>query len=488
LSSLLETPAPRRLGRYQLLERIAVGGMAEVYRAVALGLSGFEKTVVIKRLLPQHHRDQELLTMFIDEARLLGRLRHPNIAEVYDIDHEGNEYFFALEYVDGVELRDLLNVAPLSLSDAVLVTLDLAQALGYAHSLQDGDAGPLGIVHRDISPSNVLISQEGSVKLVDFGVAKWRSQRSETRHGVLKGKVNYMSPEQCRGEPLDKRSDVFALGVLLYEMSVGVRPFEGSSDFETLKAIAEGHYLAPRARLATYPAELERICGSMLELDREQRLGDMSEVASALRGFASGLGLNLDSKSLATKASETKLHLEHSGQRASEQSASGIDVDYGALRLSIDRTATATSTIESFATAGVQESKMVARRPVAGVPALGLGVLTLLVGTAIALFWMRPQDKAASLSIPPALVSPIPAPSTNVPATIQVAQVAPEAKVVVPPPPPVRRSPKRSGSLNSGETAQKRLNNAQSPHETSKSVLKRPATAAVWDPDSPLPP
>lgn len=481
LTSLLEIPPPRRLGRYQLLERIAVGGMAEVYKAVALGLSGFEKTVVVKRLLPQHHRDQELLTMFVDEARLLGRLRHPNIAEVYDIDTEGNEYFFALEYVDGVELRDLLSEVPaesLALSDAVRVTLELARALGYAHSLQDVDAGPLGIVHRDISPSNVLISQEGAVKLVDFGVAKWRSQRSETRHGVLKGKVNYMSPEQCRGEHLDSRSDVFALGVLLYEMSVGTRPFESSSDFETLKAIAEGHYILPCAKLAGFPVALEKICASMLELDRERRLSDMSQVANALQEFACDAGLDLDPKALAMKATAAKQRLGLSGQRKFEQSSHGFEVGAGPLRLTLDRTATATATMESFATS----------KPPNRLTVLWLGALAAVVGTAISLLWIAPSYQSA-LRARTSVVAPAPiaiVPAVTVPDVMPVTAVG--SPLTAAAPTPVRHQPKRNGAANVGATLQNRRASLPAAGERSKANPQLPTTAAVWDPDSPVPP
>lgn len=297
--------APRRLGRYRLRERLAVGGMAEVYKAVAEGLSGFEKTVVVKRLLPQHRRDQELLTMFVDEARLLGRLRHPNIAEVYDIACEGDEYFFALAFIDGVDLRALLDDnegAPLPLEEALWIVREVARALAYAHDLCDEDGRPLGIVHRDVTPSNVLIETSGAVKLVDFGVAKWRAQRSETRHGVLKGKVNYMSPEQCRGEPLDHRSDVFALGVMLYVLTVGDQPFAAPSDFETLKAIAEGRFASPSERRPGYPAPLEAIVQGALALAPQERTPDMHVLAAQLTSVISDDGFARGAAGLALRA------------------------------------------------------------------------------------------------------------------------------------------------------------------------------------------
>src|SRR3954447_17549188 len=251
-----------RLGRYRLVRRLAVGGMAEVYLAVAEGLSGFEKRVVIKRLLPQHAKEGELLAMFLDEARLVATLRHPNIGEVYDVGAEGSDYFFAMEHIAGRDVRDLLSARyaePLPLAEALAVVTGVAEGLHHAHEQRDEEGRLLDIVHRDVSPSNVLVSISGQVKLIDFGVAKWGAQRTETRHGVLKGKCAYMSPEQCRPEPLDRRSDVFSLGVLLYEITTGARPLGGENGFETMTAIVNGAVEAPSARWAGYPLGLEPI-------------------------------------------------------------------------------------------------------------------------------------------------------------------------------------------------------------------------------------
>ena len=246
----------RRLGKYRLVRRLAVGGVAEVYLAVAEGLSGFEKRVVLKRLMPEHARDPELLSMFLDEARLMALLHHPHITEVYDIGAQDGEYFFALEHVDGCDLRDLLDAQagrPLPLAAALTVVVAVAEGLDHAHGQRSRDGNLLGVVHRDVTPSNVLCGREGEVKLADFGVAKWTAQRSRTEQGTIKGKFAYMSPEQCRAEPLDRRSDVFALGVILYELTTGSKPFAGESEFEVLSAIVAGRTeaaLAPAARLS----------------------------------------------------------------------------------------------------------------------------------------------------------------------------------------------------------------------------------------------
>ncbi|MDX2019224.1 MAG: protein kinase [Deltaproteobacteria bacterium] len=472
---------PQKLGRYQLLERIAVGGMAEVYKAVALGLSGFEKTVVVKRLLPQHQRDQELLTMFVDEARLLGRLRHPNIAEVYDIDHEGNEYFFALEYVDGVELRDLLNDTPgipLSDEEAVWITCELAKALAYAHGLLDDEGQPLGIVHRDISPSNVLIGQTGAVKLVDFGVAKWRSQRSETRHGVLKGKVSYMSPEQCRGEPLDSRSDVFALGVLLYEMTVGSRPFARTSDFETLKAIAEGHFIKPSVKRPGYPAPLERLCVAMMELDRSQRPTDMREVVAALQDYAASAGIALGPQTLAARAAKAVTLREPrtpTGESHEEPHFAQ------AIRFPVDRTATAVATVESLVTAvtPMPESTSAVAPHSRRRLKLSVGVGAVAAGAALILFWLRPVTPMQTETATATRSAPVEVP--------QPAPVVKAAEPVAMDPPAAVIQRKRSTVIKDVNTRPRQNQPSQesSPRAASSGLT---GSAAVWDPDSPVPP
>jgi len=212
-----------RLGRYRIVRRMAVGGMAEIFLARVEGLRGFERLVVCKRLLPQYAPNQNLVRMFLDEARLMATLNHPNVTQVHDVGEARGSYFFAMEYVHGEDLRTILRAStqrgePLPIEISVGIIADAAAGLHHAHEKRGSDGAPLEIVHRDVSPSNVLVSFDGAVKLTDFGVAKWALQESRTRQGTLKGKCAYMAPEQCRGEAVDARSDVFALGILLYEL------------------------------------------------------------------------------------------------------------------------------------------------------------------------------------------------------------------------------------------------------------------------------
>ena len=274
-----------RLGRYELIRRLAVGGMAEIYlaRVPGVGIEGFEKLVVIKRILPQHALDPELLRMFLDEARLSATLTHPHVTEVYDVGADGEAPFFAMEYVHGANLRQMLrrtaNGAPLPLNHAVAIVAAAAAGLHYAHEKLGPGGEPLNIVHRDVSPSNVLISYDGAVKVSDFGIAKWTFQRTQTQEGALKGKFAYMSPEQCRGQPIDRRSDVFALGTLLYELTTGEAPFGAATDFEILTQIISGAPAPPAWPDREYPAALAAIV--MRALAREP--GDRYPTAQAFQ-------------------------------------------------------------------------------------------------------------------------------------------------------------------------------------------------------------
>ena len=257
-------PKGQRLGKYQLIRRLAVGGMAEIYLAQASGLEGFEKLIVIKRILPQHALDPQLRRMFLDEARLMATLTHPHITQVYDVGNDGDAPFFAMEYVHGANLREIMVAAArasgqdhtareLPLRHALAILTAAAAGLHFAHEQTGPKGEPLHIVHRDVSPSNVLVTYGGSVKVSDFGIAKWSSQRTQTQEGALKGKFAYMSPEQCRGVALDRRSDVFALGTLLYELTTGNPPFRAASDYEILNRIVNGELPPPTLSDGLYP-------------------------------------------------------------------------------------------------------------------------------------------------------------------------------------------------------------------------------------------
>ena len=237
--------------------------MATIFLARTSGTAGFEKLVVLKCILPVLARDDGFVAMFLDEARIAAKLRHANIADVIDVGHEGDTYFFAMEYVPGQNARAVRIEArqrglPIPLEVSLAIVIGTASALGYASD------GPLGIVHRDVSPTNVIVGYEGAIKLVDFGIARATMRRGKTRTGMRKGKAPYMSPEQCRGMALDRRSDLFSLGTMLYELTCGTRPFHGATDFEVMDAIVHGHILPPSTIVPGYPRGLEQIVMRLL--------------------------------------------------------------------------------------------------------------------------------------------------------------------------------------------------------------------------------
>ena len=287
----LKTVLPEQFGKYSLLGHLATGGMAEVWLARQIGLQGFEKIVVIKRARPEL-TDRDTTRRFLDEARLVATLEHPNIAQVYEIGSVSGSYFFVMEYVDGADLRRLMETAlakrqRISLADALYIMIHVCIGLHYAHDKRDLDGHPLQIVHRDVSPSNVLISHDGAVKVCDFGVAKAHYREGEiTQDGVVKGKFSYMSPEQCQGKPIDRRSDVFSIGVLLYELTTLSKLFRARSDYALLQQVVEGRIPPPSSRLAGYPPELERIVFKALARDPNERYQTAQALQLDLEEFA----------------------------------------------------------------------------------------------------------------------------------------------------------------------------------------------------------
>ena len=222
------------LGEYELIRKLAVGGMAEIYLAKKTGMHGFEKKVVLKKIHPHNALNSEFVTMFLDEARIAARLQHANVAQVYDIGCEEGQYYFTMEHVHGEDVRNLVRYAsrhkePIDIDLVLTIVRDVAAGLHNAHEERDPMGKPLGIVHRDVSLSNIIVSFDGCVKVVDFGVAKAAKRESETKAGTLKGKVGYMSPEQVRGREVDRRSDVFSLGIVMYELFAAKRLFRGKT-------------------------------------------------------------------------------------------------------------------------------------------------------------------------------------------------------------------------------------------------------------------
>lgn len=283
-----------RLGRYVLSHRVARGGMAELYLAKATGADGFQKTVALKLVLPHLKDDAGFMEMFRHEASLSARLDHPNIAHVFDLGFDRGEYFIAMEYVHGHNVAKLMHDSDaIPLDCGLSIVAGACEALAYAHNLPTDGGEHITIVHRDVSPGNVLLRFDGIVKLVDFGIAKALTGTKHTRTGTIKGKAGYMSPEQCRALPLDHRSDVYCLGIMLYELSTGHRAFGGHSDFTIMNAIISGSYTRPRDHDPHFPKQLESIIDRALSIDRDDRYPTTSAMREDIEDFAAGEGLVL---------------------------------------------------------------------------------------------------------------------------------------------------------------------------------------------------
>jgi serine/threonine protein kinase/tetratricopeptide (TPR) repeat protein len=304
-------------GRYRLLERLGQGGMAEVFKAKSFGVEGFEKVLVIKRILPELARSQQFVDMFIHEAKLAVRLSHANIVQVFDLgiapvtDEKGQKlpdaYFMAMEFVHGLDLATLLTrcrrqqkAIPIEL--AVYVCAEVAKGLDHAHRRRDEQLKPLGIVHCDVSPQNVLLSYEGEVKVTDFGIAKARGaleqNLEDTRTRQLHGKFGYMSPEQARGERVDARNDIFSLGVVLYELLAGVNPFSAPTTFETLRRVQACEYPPVELLRPDVPGELVKILQTALAKDPKDRYADAGRFYEALLAFLYSAGARYSANDL----------------------------------------------------------------------------------------------------------------------------------------------------------------------------------------------
>jgi serine/threonine-protein kinase len=267
---------PMRFGKYTLIDRLAVGGMAEIFLARQAGLAGFEKTVVIKRIRPHLSKEANFVRMFLNEAKLAAQLNHPNVVQIYDLGKINESYFIAMEYLFGRDMRKIIPKAetlgiPFPMVYALKIASSVCEGLYYAHQRSDRYGNPLNIVHRDVTPENIFVSFDGTVKILDFGIAKAANRTDQTRAGEIKGKLSYMSPEQCMGRPLDRRSDLFSLGVVLYEWLTGFKLFTGDSEVAILRSITEGKIYAPSYFKSDIPDAVERILMRALEKDRDQR-------------------------------------------------------------------------------------------------------------------------------------------------------------------------------------------------------------------------
>jgi eukaryotic-like serine/threonine-protein kinase len=276
--------------RYRVIKRLASGGMAEVFVAESAGIEGFKKQVAIKRVLPQLSKKEQFIAMFLDEARLSAHLSHSNVVSVFDIGVGDGTYFIVMEYVDGADLKAVMDhfkktQSPIPVEAAVYIATRICQGLAYAHELKTGDGKPLQIIHRDITPANVLITRYGEVKIVDFGLAKASSQLAASDAGVIKGKFGYLAPETVLEKPVDKRVDVFAVGIILWEMLAGKRLFLGETDFQTVRLVRDAVIPPlPSINPAVTP-ELDEIVRRGLARDPEARYLSARELSRDLTRY-----------------------------------------------------------------------------------------------------------------------------------------------------------------------------------------------------------
>jgi eukaryotic-like serine/threonine-protein kinase len=289
LSCRLSDGVAESFGKYQLLKKLATGGMAEVFLARQTGIEGFRRLMVVKRILPHLANEPEFVQMFLNEAKIAARLNHPNIAQIYDLGADAGTHYIAMEFIHGEDLGRVMRKAwstgqwiarPL----AIRIIASTCEALYYAHQKTDENGQPLKVVHRDVSPQNILVSFDGSVKVVDFGIAKAADTVSNTRSGAIKGKFAYMAPEQAAGKSLDHRTDIFSVGLVLYELLTGVRPLKRDSELATLQAALECK-IEPPSTVAEVPSELDSVVMRALEKEPNDRYRDARELQMALEEF-----------------------------------------------------------------------------------------------------------------------------------------------------------------------------------------------------------
>ncbi|MFA4875318.1 MAG: serine/threonine-protein kinase, partial [bacterium] len=330
---------PKQFGKYLLLEKLAMGGMAEIYKAKTYGVDGFEKELAIKRILPHCSADKDFITMLIDEAKLSVMLSHANIVQVYDLGKVGDDYYISMEFIHGVNLRDVMYRCreaglPIPTDIAVYIVSEICKGLDYAHRKTDQNNQPLNIVHRDISPQNILLSYEGEVKIVDFGIAKAAMNISHTMAGILKGKIAYMSPEQAMGKAIDRRTDIFSTGILLYEMLTGQKLFTGESQFEVLKKIRTTRVAIDQLP-NSIPDQLKPIAVKALTYNVDERFQHAGDLQIELTKYLYSKHVDFSPRKLAGFIKDLFLaeirgeQAEHARETASEGLTSSMDVREG---------------------------------------------------------------------------------------------------------------------------------------------------------------
>jgi serine/threonine-protein kinase len=308
--------------RYTITERVDQGGMAEVFRGVSEGLTGFKKNVAIKRILPNLTKNKKFVAMFLDEARLSLHLQHANIVHVFDIGIADTSYFIVMEFVDGINLKGVIEYHKkvgkrIKVAHTCWLMAEVCKGLGYAHELRDPETqAPLGIVHRDISPPNILISKQAEVKLVDFGLAKASSQIESTDPGVVKGKFSYLSPEAASGLEVDHRADIFAVGILLWEMLTGKRLFYGDTDYQTVELVRQAKIPSIAALNPEVSPDLEAVVRKALARDPNERYQLATDLQDSLMQILYSRGMKVTTTDVKVTVAEVVADRERSKPRA----------------------------------------------------------------------------------------------------------------------------------------------------------------------------
>ena len=429
----LQTGGRQRLDRYEVLAELASGGMATVYLARLPGAGGFERMVAIKRLHPHLERDREFVEMFLDEARIAARIHHPNVVSTLEIGESERGYFLVMDYVEGTTLARLLAKLAgarqrLPLRGALRIVHDTLAGLHAAHELRSEDGNLLNLVHRDVSPQNVLIGVDGTARITDFGVARAASRITTTRAGQLKGKLGYMSPEQAKGEEVDRRADVFAAGVLLWETLTGKRLFRGKTetDAETLSRVLYGDIARVRTVNPDVSEALDAVCMRALERDLSLRFASCAEMVDALEAAAgTEIGSPRDVAKLVEEIVGKEIADRREAIRAIGASGAVLRADNGPVSQSIPRLvpSSVSSASMSVVTApGSGPVSVVLAHPPSKAP-VAIGVLAGLLivalgGLGITLWTMRaapppvPTQQlpiAASAPAAASIVAPVPA-------------------------------------------------------------------------------
>lgn len=482
-----------RLGKYELLSRIAVGGMAELFVARTTAQHGFEKLVALKRILASHADDDQFVQMLLAEARLAATLHHPNVAQVYDVGDCDGTYFFTMEYVFGQDLRKIVRAIQsqgkwLSPEHILQIVIGTAAGLHYAHEKEGSDGKPLGIVHRDVSPSNVLVSYDGAVKLVDFGIARVSAMATQSGH-ALKGKVPYMSPEQVRGDRLDRRSDVFSLGIMLWELTMRRRLFSGENEISIAARICNEDAPRPGSLIPDYPPDLEAIVVKALARDRDERYASAQELQLALEEYAREHKLLLSSARLGTFMSELfaeQIQASKSDLRVKIAASTGMfptqSEDAGSSLI------TPTVATGSARTAGDDDPPLrTGNSAISGRPLLHSPQqrrLAMIGGGAVAalllavLFLGGGEQPAPAAAAEPQATAPTPAPPPPQPPIAAPTPAAADDEIVLddPTPTPPATVAKSTKKPTKTKTTKK----------SGKTTGKK--TPTNWNPDSPLPP